>query len=134
MDKRVDEEIAPIVAIANKTFHRIVCMCGCTREAVYDCKCGPAASDRKEILGIMGKFDLLTCKEIERRISGTQSRERELQQLIARAQESPGGTLVSAIAYNNEYLQLRGDLKELQEASAAKKCVTPESESSRSVQ
>lgn len=62
LDKRVDEEIAPIVAIANKTFHRIVCMCGCTREAVYDCKCGPAASDRKEILGIMGKFDLLTAK------------------------------------------------------------------------
>ncbi len=56
----VEERVAPVVAIAKKAMAELVCMCGtCTRETIYECKCGHAAMEREKILGMMSGFDLL---------------------------------------------------------------------------
>jgi cytochrome c-type biogenesis protein CcmF len=58
--RRVEAKVAPIVDTVQETMARMVCMCGCTREALYDCKCGLAAQEREKVLLAMAGFDLLT--------------------------------------------------------------------------
>jgi cytochrome c-type biogenesis protein CcmH/NrfF len=58
--RRVEAKIEPIVAVVTKTMARMTCMCGCTHETLYDCKCGLAAQERQKVLQFMAGFDLLT--------------------------------------------------------------------------
>jgi hypothetical protein len=69
-----------------------------------------------------GKYDIYPCPNIEARILDTQRRRTELEQLMARSSQSPGGEFVNAIAYRTEYVQTGGDLEELARASSEKKC------------
>lgn len=62
------------------------------------------------------------CPNIEARIREVQKRRTELEQLMARSSQSPGGDFVNAIAYRSEYLETGGDLEELARASSEKKC------------
>jgi hypothetical protein len=71
-----------------------------------------------------GKFDLYTCKEIEERTRTVRQREQELQRLMARAAGGLAGDLVNTIAYRSDYLQARGELKQLADAAADKQCTT----------
>jgi cytochrome c-type biogenesis protein CcmF len=59
-DRLVEAKITPIVAVTKKTMASMTCMCGCTREEIFDCKCGNAAVEREKVLKQMGKFDLLS--------------------------------------------------------------------------
>jgi cytochrome c-type biogenesis protein CcmF len=61
-NRRVEAKIAPIVDTVTRTMASMVCMCGCTREQLYDCKCGSAAQERQLVLKKMASFDLLTPK------------------------------------------------------------------------
>jgi len=58
--RRVEAKVAPIVAVVTKTMAGLTCMCGCTREDIFDCKCGLAAQERQKVLQMMGGFDLMT--------------------------------------------------------------------------
>lgn len=69
-----------------------------------------------------GKFDIYSCSQIEANIIGTRARQTELEQLMARASQSAGGALVSAVAYRTEYAQARDDLKQLAQAKEDKQC------------
>lgn len=71
-----------------------------------------------------GKFDTYTCRDIEDRAKAVRLRQTELEQLMARSAQGPGGEFVNAIAYRNEYLQARGDLQELAKANTDKQCAT----------
>jgi hypothetical protein len=71
-----------------------------------------------------GKYDIYTCKEIEERMRTVRQREQELQGLMARAAEGLAGDLVNTIAYRSDYLQARGELKQLADAAADKQCTT----------
>jgi hypothetical protein len=69
-----------------------------------------------------GKFDLYACKDIEAYGRKTKEREEELQQAMARAEQSSGGQLVNLVAYRNEYVQVRAELASLAAAAANKNC------------
>jgi hypothetical protein len=71
-----------------------------------------------------GKFSVYTCKDIEDRTRVVRNRELELEQLMARSAQAPGGQVVNAIAYQGEYFQARGEIKLLAEAAAEKQCST----------
>lgn len=71
-----------------------------------------------------GKFSVYTCKDIEDRARAVRNRELELEQLMVRSAQAPGGQVVNAIAYQSEYLQARGEIKLLAEAAAEKQCTT----------
>jgi len=71
-----------------------------------------------------GKFDLYTCQDLEDRAKAVRLRQTELEQLMARSAQGPGGEFVNAIAYRNEYLQARGDLQEIAKANTDKQCAT----------
>ncbi|HEY0567360.1 MAG TPA: twin-arginine translocation pathway signal [Xanthobacteraceae bacterium] len=69
-----------------------------------------------------GKFDVYTCADIGRRARSALTRELELQELMDRASQSPGGALVNELAYRNEYLQARAELKLLADTASGKNC------------
>jgi hypothetical protein len=71
-----------------------------------------------------GRYDIYPCPNIEARLKDVQMRRTELEQLMARSSQSPGGEFVNAIAYRTEYVQTSGDLEELARASSAKKCAS----------
>ena len=55
----VDEELKPIIGLADGLMQDMVCLCGgCGRETLHECKCGYAANERKEMLEILSRFDL----------------------------------------------------------------------------
>lgn len=69
-----------------------------------------------------GRFNIYTCEDIDNRQQQVERRKNELEQLMGRASEGAGGSVVNAIAYRAEYTQSRDELKELSKASADKQC------------
>ena len=52
--------LAPVVDITKQAMAKLVCMCGgCTRETLYECKCSVAAVERKKVMGMLARHDLL---------------------------------------------------------------------------
>src|SRR3954452_11982207 len=78
-----------------------------------------------------GKYALYNCRDLESAISSTMIRITELEQLIARASQGPGGAVMSAVAYNAELRQGRGQLKALKALAAEKQCVANDEYRSR---
>jgi hypothetical protein len=69
-----------------------------------------------------GKFKLLNCAELNKRGTELLRREGELNGLMQKARQGPGGELAIAIAYQNEYNIVQGDLHEIERAGAEKNC------------
>ena len=69
-----------------------------------------------------GRFDIYNCQQIAYFTNSTRTRLTELEQVMARSAQGPGGEFVNAIAYRSEYLQARGELEQLSKASADKQC------------
>ncbi len=69
-----------------------------------------------------GKFDGYTCRQIGDRARSASTRERELEEMMARAERGAGGALVSAVAYRSDHLQARAELKLLADTAGTKNC------------
>ncbi len=69
-----------------------------------------------------GKYHFHNCKLLVGSLAGTRSRIDELQKLQARASQGPAGQAIGAAAYRTEYLQARGDEKEILAEMAEKNC------------
>ena len=67
---------------------------------------------------------MYTCADVESGIAGLLVRQRELEQLMARASQGAGGEFINTIAYRGEYAQARGELVELAKAKADKQCAS----------
>ena len=85
--------------------------------------CGALSEDTAlNIFVAPGKFDIFSCTDIETRAAGARYRLKELDALMAKSAQGPGGEFVNVIAYRNEHLQTRGDIRLLAEAAAHKGC------------
>jgi hypothetical protein len=85
--------------------------------------CGTISDDTASSAMVApGKYDIYTCRDIARQTRAMRVRLTELEQLMARAEQGAGGTLVNAIAYRSEYLQTRGELDQLAKAANSKQC------------
>jgi hypothetical protein len=72
-----------------------------------------------------GSFDYMSCDDLAAATRVTSKRERDLKELIDRAEQDSFGVFVAATAYRSDYLKARGDLMLLAEASQNKKCDAP---------
>lgn len=85
--------------------------------------CGTLSDETAgRLMAAPGRYDVYPCPNIEQAIQATQTRRTELEQLMARSSQSPGGEFVNALAYRSEYVQKGGELKELARAANDKKC------------
>jgi hypothetical protein len=84
--------------------------------------CAGSGETTERLLVAPDKFMLYRCDDLGAAYVRGQTRERELQALIAKAGPSSAGTFVSNIAYEPEYVQLRGEMAEVRRTAAEKKC------------
>ena len=68
------------------------------------------------------KYNLYDCKQLETERKGLSTRLAELQGLINKAQDGFAGPAVAELAYRNEYIALRGQSKNADEAWVVNKC------------
>ena len=68
------------------------------------------------------KYELYNCKQLETERKALAVKLAELQGLMNKAQGGVGGPVVAEVAYRNEYIAVRGQLKNADEAWAINKC------------
>jgi hypothetical protein len=69
------------------------------------------------------KYDLYQCKQLEIERKNLATKAAELQGLMAKANTGVAGSVVSELAYRNDYVALRGQSKLAEEAWRRNKCV-----------
>ena len=68
------------------------------------------------------KYDLYDCKQLETERKSLATRTAEVQGLMSKAETGVGGSVVSELAYRNDYIALRGQSKFAEEAWQRNKC------------
>jgi hypothetical protein len=68
------------------------------------------------------RYDLYECKQLEAERKGLASRTAELQGLMAKAETGAAGSVVSEVAYRNDYISLRAQAKLADEVWQRNKC------------
>ena len=84
--------------------------------------CGSSSDTAAHFLVAPGKYVLYNCADIAQQAKVNSDRQRELEGLMAKAGTSSAGQVVNAVAYRPEYLELRGEMEDLRQAAADKKC------------
>jgi hypothetical protein len=69
-----------------------------------------------------GRYALFNCKQLAQEAAVKVTRQHELEGLMAQAGTGSAGQMVSAVAYRPEYLTLRGELEDMRQTAADKKC------------
>ena len=69
------------------------------------------------------KYELYDCAQIATAVTAASVREQDLRALIDRAERGGGGgTVVATMAYRNDYLRARGELRVLHDTARNKGC------------
>src|SRR4051812_33934009 len=68
------------------------------------------------------QYDLYDCKQLETARKGLNTRLAELQRLMAKAETATGGAVVSELAYRNDYVAVRGQMRFADEAWRRNNC------------
>ena len=68
------------------------------------------------------KYELYDCKQLETERKNLAAKAAELQGLMTKAQEGVAGAVVAEIAYRNEYIAVRGQARNAEEAWQRSKC------------
>jgi len=87
-------------------------LCGCASEEIA----GRLAADP-------GKYIPWSCVELANEARGIAGREHDLEALMKKAEVDAGGRFASAIAYQPEYSQLRGQLDQVRKSAAEKTAI-----------
>ncbi|MCW5693976.1 MAG: hypothetical protein KIT48_16590 [Pseudolabrys sp.] len=69
-----------------------------------------------------GKYFLFDCQQLNTAAANYVNRREVLRQAMADAEKSPGGGVVSLLAYRGEYGQVQGNLAEINREAAGKNC------------
>jgi hypothetical protein len=77
-------------------------------------------------LGILyaapGKYDYLRCEDLAPRLANSVAREKQLVELMNRANQDVAGPVVNLVTYSTDLAQVRADQKNLRQAAVDKKC------------
>ena len=68
------------------------------------------------------QYDLYDCKQLETARKQLATKAAELQGLMAKAETGTGGAVVSELAYRNDYIAVRGQMKFAEDAWRRGKC------------
>jgi hypothetical protein len=79
-----------------------------------------------------GKYQYSSCEQLASQRKSWTTRERDLKQLMDRAEQGAGGALVNVLAYKSDYVAATEELKVLESAARSKHCASPENWGSNS--
>jgi hypothetical protein len=74
------------------------------------------------VLVAPGDYQFYNCQQLASTAKSLGARMQELEQLMAKSSQGPGGGLVNAMAYKPDYLNVRGQLNEARREAASKNC------------
>jgi hypothetical protein len=74
-----------------------------------------------------GKYQFHNCDQLAAAAKSQSTRERELKELMDKAEQSAGGAVVSVFAYRADYTAVNEDLRVIESTLRAKNCQTPQS-------
>ena len=86
-------------------------LAGCSSTADYGRALVPA-----------GNYDLYDCTQLEKLATTLADRERQLEKLIARAQQGAGGSFIATMSYEPEYASVKTKLKDIRAVMAQRRC------------
>jgi len=86
---------------------------------------GCAMADAPLMFGDTGKYQYYNCEQLTSTALGQSNRERELKELIDKANEGAGGFIVSLMAYKTDYLAVEEDLRVIETTMSNKNCPAP---------
>jgi hypothetical protein len=84
--------------------------------------CADMGDGMTSVFADPSKYALYDCKQLEAERKGLANRMAELQGLMNKAQAGVAGPVVAEIAYRNEYIAVRGQAKNAEEAWVLNKC------------
>ena len=84
--------------------------------------CAMSDDSLSSFLVAPGNYVLFSCDDIARTAKTTQARQKELEQLMAKAGTGTGGQLIGDATYGTEYATTRGQMKQLRTAAVERKC------------
>jgi hypothetical protein len=87
--------------------------------------CSPVAMGPVTVFADPGKYQFYSCEQLAGQRRYWAGRELELKLLMNKAEESTGGAVVNAIAYQADYVVAREELKVIDETARAKNCDKP---------
>ena len=90
--------------------------------SVWLSACAMSDDSLSSFLVAPGNYALFSCDDIARTAKTTQERQKELEQLMAKASTNAGGRLISDATYGTDYVTTRGRMKNLRAAAAERKC------------
>ncbi len=80
------------------------------------------------------KYAVHDCRQLQNQARGLATRQKELEELMARAAQGPGGGVVGTLAYRTEYQQVLGEGRGVAAMMTEKRCqIEGDSSSGRSV-
>ena len=112
-----------ILKSANVSPCRSIVMIGLAGVMLAGCAAGDGGVSRA--LVAPGNYDLYDCNQMAGVGRGLATRNRQLEKLIVRARQGPGGGFVAATAYEPEYNTNTVKLRDLQRVMAERKCAAP---------
>jgi hypothetical protein len=86
------------------------------------CGCTSLSDEMTGAFADPAKYALYDCKQLEAERKKLAVRSAELQGLMEKAQTGVGGPVVAEMAYGNDYVQVRGQAKNAEEAWRQSKC------------
>ena len=90
--------------------------------SVWLSACAMSDDSLSSFLVAPGNYALFSCDDIARTAKTTQERQKELEQLMAKAGTDTSGRLISDATYGTEYATTRGQMKNLRAAAVERKC------------
>ena len=95
--------------------------------------CGTAIETPFTVFADPGKYEFYSCDQLVPQRKLWESKEKELKLLMDKAKQSTGGSAISVVAYQGDYVNAREELKVIDATARAKKCKMPDDWQSNAV-
>lgn len=88
--------------------------------------CGITEQGAPNLLVAPGGYEFYSCPQLVNAAQSLRNRQKELENLMAKAESDASGKMMSALSYRPDYLSVRGQLREVERTARQKQCdLTP---------
>jgi len=101
--------------------------------AAFLSACSSTGDNPPTIFADPGKYQYNTCEQLAGQRKYWSTREKELRQLMDKADQAAGGAIVNVLAYKADHVAANEELKVLENTARSKNCDSPENWRSNSV-
>ena len=95
--------------------------------------CGTAIESPLTVFADPGKYEWYSCDQLVPQRKLWESKEKQLKLLMEKAKQSTGGSAISVVAYQGDYVNAREELQIIDATARAKKCKMPDEWQSNAV-